>query len=211
MINNAEQYEWVRGDNVDEDHPHGDLDRIIISGDIMPLRTEDEKNILRGEDIAFLLESAQERQGLKIGLSSTSTFTRKVTVPQYHQVVSKIDSLTRNAESVWVKEDADIPDVIIVDDGYQQHTPLTALLSDDMYTKDDFLTKSGDPIDVFDGKRVENMFSDILKMKKSINGSLTIPQKTGYEYRDLGSDWGPQQPSYTGTSVMWYFLMSAVL
>lgn len=56
MINSVEQYRYVTGANVDDKHPHGDLDRIIIDGKIMPNRTGDDKNILRGEDVAYLME-----------------------------------------------------------------------------------------------------------------------------------------------------------
>ena len=73
MINSVEQYEYVIGENVDEAHPHGDLDRIVIDGEVMPLRTGDTGNldkdgnaiprqkIMRGEDIAFMLEAVAQR------------------------------------------------------------------------------------------------------------------------------------------------------
>lgn len=73
MITSAEEYEYVVGADVDEEHPHGDLDRIQIDGEVMPKRTGDtgkmdadgnaipRTNILRGEDIAFLLEAAMQR------------------------------------------------------------------------------------------------------------------------------------------------------
>lgn len=73
MINSVGQYEYVIGADVDEAHPHGDLDRIVIDGEVMPLRTGDtgktdkdgnaisRQKILRGEDIAFLLEAFYQR------------------------------------------------------------------------------------------------------------------------------------------------------
>ena len=67
----VDEYEFVVGANIDADHPHGDLDRIIIDGDIMPLRTGvspttgvERKRILRGEDIAFLWECIGERSSV---------------------------------------------------------------------------------------------------------------------------------------------------
>lgn len=75
MINSVEEYEYVTGADVDEAHPHGDLDRIVIDGEIMPLRTGDTENfdkdgnaipranILRGEDVAFLMEAVLQRSG----------------------------------------------------------------------------------------------------------------------------------------------------
>lgn len=73
MINSVEQYEYVIGESVNEAHPHGDLDRIVIDGEVMPLRTGDTGNfdkdgnaisrqkIMRGEDIAFLIEAVAQR------------------------------------------------------------------------------------------------------------------------------------------------------
>lgn len=69
MINNVSEYQFVTGQNIDAQHPHGDLDRIIIDGGIMPLRSSSAsaastinwKNCLRGEDIAFLMEAYCER------------------------------------------------------------------------------------------------------------------------------------------------------
>lgn len=74
MITNAESYEYVVGADVDEAHPHGDLDRILIDGEVMPLRTGDtgrtdrngnaipRNKILRGEDVAWLMEFAAQRR-----------------------------------------------------------------------------------------------------------------------------------------------------
>lgn len=69
MVNTADGYDYVTGYNVDASHPHGDLDRIVIDGGIMPLRTGSASNgsgvplanVLRGEDIAFLIEWACQR------------------------------------------------------------------------------------------------------------------------------------------------------
>lgn len=60
MISRASDYVFVTGANVDVEHPHGDLDRISITGDIMPNLSLDPYP-LRGEDIAFLMEATCER------------------------------------------------------------------------------------------------------------------------------------------------------
>lgn len=57
-------FRCVRGANVDARHPYGDLDRIIMDGNLFPYRQENKedsdykqwKKCLRGEDIAYLLE-----------------------------------------------------------------------------------------------------------------------------------------------------------
>ena len=65
---NVGDYEYVIGADIDDGHPHGDMDRIIINGEIMPLRTGvsettgiEKKRILRGEDVVFLMEWARQR------------------------------------------------------------------------------------------------------------------------------------------------------
>ncbi len=65
---NVGDYEYVIGADVDDEHPHGDMDRILINGEIMPLRTGasettgvEKKRILRGEDVVFLMEWARQR------------------------------------------------------------------------------------------------------------------------------------------------------
>lgn len=84
MITDVSEYLFVTGENIDADHPHGDLDRIIIDGDIMPLRTGttltgvSRKNLLRGEDPAFLMEAACERETAADVSVIPAIFTRKV-------------------------------------------------------------------------------------------------------------------------------------
>ena len=70
MVSSVEDYEYVFGADVDDDHHHGDMDRIVINGEIMPLRTGvsettgvERKRILRGEDVVFLMEWARQRIG----------------------------------------------------------------------------------------------------------------------------------------------------
>lgn len=69
MVSTAGGYDYVTGADADGEHPHGDLDRIVVDGGIMPLRTGSVSNgsgvplanVLRGEDIAFLIEWANQR------------------------------------------------------------------------------------------------------------------------------------------------------
>ncbi len=65
---NVGDYEYVIGADIDDAHPHGDMDRILINGEIMPKRTGasettgiEKKRILRGEDVVFLMEWARQR------------------------------------------------------------------------------------------------------------------------------------------------------
>ena len=58
MITTADQFEHVTGADIDSEHPHGDLDRIEITGDPSNLIGY---NGVRGESIAILGEWAMER------------------------------------------------------------------------------------------------------------------------------------------------------
>ena len=74
MITSAEEYERVVGADIDEAHPHGDLDRILIDGEVMMKRGGDTGNedadgkpiprmkTLRGEDVAYLMEFVAQRR-----------------------------------------------------------------------------------------------------------------------------------------------------
>lgn len=107
MINNVEDYKFVRGANIDAEHPHGDLDRIIINGEIMPLRSGlspttgvERKRILRGEDVAFLNEAVAGRYKAS-GYSRiySSEFSRKLRKYGLFTLESDIRSLFRGWES----------------------------------------------------------------------------------------------------------------
>ena len=52
---------YVDGYKIDAQHKYGDLDRIEIDNNIMPLRTGDDSGKIRGIDIAFALEAIAER------------------------------------------------------------------------------------------------------------------------------------------------------
>lgn len=101
MINNVGDYQFVTGMDIDAQHPHGDLDRIIINGGIMPLRSSSPsaastinwKNCLRGEDIAFLMEACDERMNAMSIIqddSHSSDFCRMVEAVAVNNIASSI-------------------------------------------------------------------------------------------------------------------------
>lgn len=53
-------FQYVTGANIDATHPCGDMNRIEIDNDIMPVRATEYKRKLRGIDIAFLMEATEE-------------------------------------------------------------------------------------------------------------------------------------------------------
>lgn len=114
MISKVEDYEYVVGDNIDDEHPHGDMDRILINGEIMPLRTGvsattgvDRKRILRGEDICFLLEWLLQRDRRAYGHWASRTEWDDVPESGSNAVFTR--TLTRiclgngKKNNVWVK------------------------------------------------------------------------------------------------------------
>ena len=89
MISRASDYVFVTGANVDVEHPHGDLDRISITGDIMPNLPLDPYPF-RGEDIAFLTEAARERAFPTFENKTYSTFSRKIQKSQVDFILNTI-------------------------------------------------------------------------------------------------------------------------
>ncbi len=113
MVSSVEDYEYVFGENIDDAHPHGDMDRILINGEIMPLRTGasettgvEKKRILRGEDVCFLREWFRQRidriakytlgTGYEVSLAHSwqgtgyysyqLNFSRKITNTQFNRI-----------------------------------------------------------------------------------------------------------------------------
>ncbi len=110
MVIKAEEYEYVVGDNIDDEHPHGDMDRIIIDGEVMPLREGvsattgvERKRILRGEDICFLLEWLLQRKNRMYRCQrgenwSTSTDESVVT---FSRQIQRIANANAKKNKVW--------------------------------------------------------------------------------------------------------------
>ena len=108
MIKSAKEYEFVSGD----------LDKIIIDGNVMPLRKGNSKTtgvenskILRGEDIAFLGEAYCERENLWSArssgqrYSSTIEFTHKLSK---HRLPDYLDALAKR-KAFWVDPEMEMP------------------------------------------------------------------------------------------------------
>lgn len=98
MISDVSQYYYVKGEDEDVLHPHGDLDRILIDGSIMPFRDGVKKNVLRGEDIVFLKEFCCERISAMNGDDSIDRrlryFSRKVTLEQKANLISAVSRMS---------------------------------------------------------------------------------------------------------------------
>lgn len=96
---------YVTGENIDTEHPHGDLDRIMIGNHIMPMRSQDEKNILYGMDPAFLCEAACEREGISLRETVVPhlTFDRSLKLSGLYEPVAKLQSAYVNSLSYTKK------------------------------------------------------------------------------------------------------------
>jgi len=82
MINNRSDYKYVTG-----------LDNIIINGQIMPLRSADESNHIRGEDIAFISEAYCElRNDINPDYNNTISFDNRISFNQVYSVIPVISS-----------------------------------------------------------------------------------------------------------------------
>lgn len=88
MISSAAEYEFVTGIQDGE---------IVIDGDILPVREtyEDPEGIkqprcLRGEDIAFLAEAANERNGVISGQQEVTVFDKRVSAAQLRTICTNL-------------------------------------------------------------------------------------------------------------------------
>lgn len=106
MIDEPSKYMYVTGDNIDADHPFGDMERLrYFDGEVMPLRTGNtenfdaagqpipKKNIMRGEDICFLLEALLERASLSPYFSATASWYATGSGASYKVWVTPIQAI----------------------------------------------------------------------------------------------------------------------
>lgn len=187
MINNVSEYQFVTGQNIDAQHPHGDLDRIIIDGGIMPLRSSSSsaastinwKNCLRGEDIAFLYEAACERlraMSVLYGPSYVGSFSREVRADIVNNIGFDIRLLFERSgsgywNSAWIKDGVYPTSPAVFEPSLDiSITNISAFLEayqDYYYTLSDAQTPINpvpDQDKVLRRSTIEAMFSDISKL-----------------------------------------------
>lgn len=76
ILTNASDFRFLNvSQSIDEDHPHGDVDRIDLSVDVRPNRGSDDRDMLSGKDIAVLMEAVGERDNFNSFLMSYPAFT----------------------------------------------------------------------------------------------------------------------------------------
>lgn len=128
MVTDPSEYDYVTGADVDEEHPYGDMDRVIFNGKVMPLRIGNtanffpngdpipRMNIMRGEDICFLLEAYRERAAAlgwtpsMLGSDNDGgpeVFTRRLNYSQVDILHTGFRDL--GARTEWVPRDTDLP------------------------------------------------------------------------------------------------------
>lgn len=105
MIDNAADYEFVTGITNDE---------IIIDGDILPVRESYEEpegiqkpRCLRGEDVAFLMEAANERNSVIAGSAEVTAFDREVSDAQLATICTNLHRHVRTGnanEPCYIKQ-----------------------------------------------------------------------------------------------------------
>lgn len=170
MINNVSEYKSVDGDNIDSSHPHGDLDRIIINGGIMPLRDDNLnplnptnwKKCLRGEDIAFLFEGCNERIMAQYPSHTyRDTFYRAISRREVWYIASGLSTFTNNH---WLKTGQSPSGTVVLDydsvypDFYANY-PGIYITNADMGTSFDYRDyNTGDSLRA---SVIETMFADL--------------------------------------------------
>lgn len=92
MITSVNDYKLVYGANVDALHPHGDLDRIGISGSVHPRSG----GRLRGEPIAFMWECLLGRAELNNGGGQTHEFKLSMAAADLRGAVTQFNRLFTN-------------------------------------------------------------------------------------------------------------------
>lgn len=176
MINSVQDYKFVTGADIDTGHPHGDLDRILINGGIMPLRDTtlnpanptNWKKCLRGEDIAFLFEGCCERKKAQ-NPSHTyrDTFYRTINSGQLWYVAVDLATFP---ESHWLKPGQSPSGAIVLDytsstqpDFYVNY-PGIYITDADMGTSFDYRDYNNG--DAYQTSVIETMFADLALLNR---------------------------------------------
>jgi hypothetical protein len=102
MINSIAEYDWIAGD----------INDVIVNGEVMPLRSNsptgtDSKNCLRGEDICFLGEAAQQRTGgclsggelfsVPLDAAAPLSFTKRLSKQQLNDFLVEYRTIASNS------------------------------------------------------------------------------------------------------------------
>lgn len=185
MINNVSEYKLVKGANIDSSHPHGDLDRIIINGGIMPLRDKNLKpsnptnwkKCLRGEDIAFLMEGLNERMSLARTTDGYDwmTFSSKLDYQDINLIISMMKYLygyyhdNPNYKTYWfLKPDVDLssltPTVLDSDDDFYDIYPGTYYNLSDCGSRNTILSKGS----VLQQSVISTLFDDMNRLQREL-------------------------------------------
>lgn len=91
-LESAEDFRWVQGADVDGAHPHGDLERILVGNDILPLRTGRDAKCVRGMDVAALVELWRRRRAVFGRRGDKWTFSRAIDGAALSSVVSVMEN-----------------------------------------------------------------------------------------------------------------------
>lgn len=178
MINNVSEYRFVTGADIDAQHPHGDLDRIIINGGIMPLRDTtlnpanptNWKKCLRGEDIAFLLEGlCDRRKAQDSAYTDTETFSRAVSHSQLYNVAALLAPFS---SLHWLKSGSSPSGSVVLDYGSGSRPDFYAAYPGLYLTAADFGTSfdpsSYTPDSAHQRSVVATMFDDLALLNRFV-------------------------------------------
>ena len=227
MITNAAQYEFVTGITNGE---------IVIDGDILPVREtygEPEgikrPRCLRGEDVAFLMEAANERNGVIAGQAEVTAFSRKVSGSQLATICTNLHRHVRSgnaSQPCYFKKEFQFEEKsIAVSDsrpGWRFYADREDIAPARLYGGGVMLDKSASPGDFgSEGalvlSNVRKLFTDVARQRRmycgdqhlseqewwSLGGITSTFDRTVHHYDHSGSD-TPVFPPYDNTGVLFY-------
>ena len=72
---------------------------MIINGGIMPLRSDENKVILRGEDVCFLMEALREIYSVVNNSNATMTMDKRILGERYRTVINGFRGFAQRAST----------------------------------------------------------------------------------------------------------------
>ena len=188
MISSAADYEFVTGIQDDE---------IVIDGDILPVRDtyQDPEGIqqprcLRGEDVAFLMEAANERNSVIAGQAEVSAFSRSVSASQLSAICTNLHrhvvSPSNASTSCYFKKDYAFSEKHYaysdLDPGlteFEYYSDAEDLAPARLYPDGVLLDKSASPGDFQNGgtlrlDKLRNLFTDVGRQRRMYCGNQNL-------------------------------------
>lgn len=184
MIDNAADYEFVRGITNKE---------IVIDGDILPVRESYDNPLgikkphcLRGEDVAFLMEAANERNSVIAGEAEITYFKNEVSASQLATICTNLHRHIRigtASQPCYIKKDFVFSDkwIEVSEDlnEYEYYENKEDLAPAKLYQESILLDKSASPNDFLSNgswslENISKMFDDVARQRRMYCGDQNL-------------------------------------